>query len=361
MPGLDRGEHHIGAGALRRSSEPSSSVPCGAGRVATAVKLIGIGSQLAVPHLNGVQARHQVAFGIQPAARLGLSLLEAGIADAKDWNPSRKNPGEFVENTLRRWAVKNGGDEIATEFDVALAIVNDLEPYSDGGSNATIAQEMYMVLEPETAGYVVLGPLLRELARIHNRLPVTFFNLLTAALNRWVRVYDFRDAEERVEMLREWYESDPDSEHLELPDVKSATPKFLETRKPLQESSLERLAEKTRDKRIQAILSGLLQLSAASRRGQRPEIRAEASDRLADSNPPLPALLAVFEKQDAIDGCFDEEAQGMMECPPEPNVIIPLNITEVDSVKTAFGIAEVVCDVLTLASRLIKLIMANVN
>jgi hypothetical protein len=361
MPGLDRGEHHIGAGALRRSSEPSSSVPCGASRVATAVKLIGIGSQLAVPHLKGVEARHQVAFGIQPAARLGLSLLEAGIADAKDWNPDRKNPVEFVENTLRRWAVKNGGDEIATEFDVALAIVNDLEPYSDEGSNATIVQEMYMVLEPETAGYVVLGPLLRELARIHNRLPVTFFNLFTAALNRWVRVYDFRDAEERVEMLREWYESDPDSEHVELPDVKSATPKFLETRKPLQESSLERLAEKTRDKRIQAILSGLLQLSAASRRGQRPEIGAEASDRLADSNPPLPALLAVFEKQDAIEGCFDEEAQGMMECPPEPNVIIPLKVTEVDSVKTAFGIAEVVCDVLTRASRLIKLIMANVN
>jgi len=162
-------------------------------------------------------------------------------------------------------------------------------------------------------------------------------------------------------MLREWYESDQDSEHVELPDVKGAIPKFLQTRKPLQESSLERLAEKTGDKRIQAILSGLLELSAASRKAQRPEIGAEASDRLADSNPPLPALLAVFEKQDAIEGCFDEEAQGMMECPPEPNVIIPFKIAEVDSVKTAFGIAEVVCDVLTRASRLIKLIMANVN
>ena len=51
----------------------------------------------------------------------------------------------------------------------------------------------------------------------------------------------------------------------------------------------------------------------------------------------------------------------MMECPPEPNVIIPLKIGEVDSVKTAFGIAEVVCDTLARASRLIKLIMTNVN
>jgi hypothetical protein len=361
MPGLDRGEYDIAAGALRRPAEPSSSVPCSAGRVATAAKLIAIGSQLAVPHLNGVSARHQVAFGIQPAARLGLSLLEAGIADAKDWNPDRKNPVEFVENTLRRWAVKNGGGEIATAFDVAFALVSDLEPYSEGDSSTAFAQEMYMVLEPETAGYVVLGPLLRELAAINGRLPVTFFNLFTSALNRWVRIYDFRDAEERVEMLREWYEGDPDSEQVELPDVKGATPKFLRTRKPLQESSLERLAERTRDKRIQAILSGLLQLSAWSRKAQRPEIGTDASERLADSNPPLPALLAVFEKQDAIEGCFDEEAQGMMECPPEPNVIIPLKIGEVDSVKTAFGIAEIVCEVLTRASRLIKLIMAIVN
>lgn len=361
MSGLDRGEYDIATGTLRRPPEPSSSIPWGAGRVATAAKLIAIGSQLAVPHLNGVQTRHQAAFGIQPAARLGLSLLEAGIADAKDWNPARKDPIEFVENTFRRWAVKNGGEEIASEFDVALALVSDLEPYSDGDSSTAIAQEMYMVLEPETAGYVVLGSLLRELAGIHGRLPVTFFNLFTSALNRWVRVYDLRDAEERVEMLREWYESDHDSEHVELPDVKGAIPKFLQTRKPLQESSLERLAEKTRDKRIQAILSCLLQLSGASRKAQRPEIGAEASDRLADSNPPLPALLAVFEKQDAIEGCFDEEAQGMMECPPEPNVIIPLNIANVESVKMAFGIAEVVCDVLTRASRLIKLIMANVN
>ncbi len=80
-----------------------------------------------------------------------------------------------------------------------------------------------------------------------------------------------------------------------------------------------------------------------------------------DSNPPLPALLAVFEKHDAIEGCFDEEAQGMMECTPEPNVIIPLKIRNVEGVKAAFGIAEVVCDVLAQASRLIKLIMANVG
>ena len=361
MPGLDRGDHDIAARGLRWPPEPSSGFPRSTARLATTACLIASGSHSATPHLNGVPPRHQMAFGIQPAARLGLSLLEAGIADPSDWDVREKNALEFVERTLRRWAKKNGGEEISTEFDVAFALVSDLEPYAEEGSSTTLARDMFMVLEPETAGYVVLGPLLRDLNTIHNRLPVTFVSLFTASLNRWVRVYDYRDAEDRVEMLREWYEGDPEAEQVELPDVKGATPSFLSNRKPIQEKSLEKLAEETRDKTLQAILRGVLQLSAASRKAKRPEIGPEASDRLADSNPPLPALLAVFEKQDAIEGCFDEEAQGMMECPPEPNVIIPLRIADVDAVKAAFGIAEVVCDVLTQASRLIKLIMAKVN
>jgi hypothetical protein len=190
---------------------------------------------------------------------------------------------------------------------------------------------------------------------------VTFFHLFTAALNRWVRVYDYRDAQERVETLREWYEGDPEAEHVELPDVEGATPKCLRKWKPLQEPSVEHLARKSRNKRLRIILDGVIDLSETARRAPRPEIGADASERLMDSNPPVPALVAVFEKQDAIEGCFDEEAQGMMECPPEPNIIIPLKIGDVEGVKAAFGVAEVVCDVLTRASRLIKLIMADVR
>jgi len=361
MSGLDRSEHNSAESAVGEPPDTGSRVPYGAGGLVAAGYLIARGGQLAVPHLNGVPAKHHMAFGVQPAARLALSLLEAGIADPGDWRPREENTVEFVEKTLRRWVLKHGGDEISSEFDVALALVSDLEPYAEGPSDAVAVQEMFIVIEPETAGYVVLGPLLRELNAIHRRLPVTFFHLFTAALNRWVRVYDYRDASERVEMLREWYEADPEAEPVEVPDVKGATPDCLQERKPLSEAAVEKLTERMRNKRLAAILRGMLDLSAGSRRAQRPEIGPDASERLEDSNPPLPALLAVFEKQDAIEGCFDEEAQGMMECPPEPNVIIPLKIGDVTAVKTAFEIAEIVCDVLARASRLIKLIMAAVG
>ena len=57
----------------------------------------------------------------------------------------------------------------------------------------------------------------------HPRLPVTFFRLLVGAVNRWVRVYDYHDAEERVEMLREWYEGEENADQYEMPDVEGCT------------------------------------------------------------------------------------------------------------------------------------------
>ena len=78
-----------------------------------------------------------------------------------------------------------------------------------------------------------------------------------------------------------------------------------------------------------------------------------------DSNPPLPSLLAVFQKHDAIEGCFDDESQGMLECTPEPNTIIPFRLTDPESVRSAFQTLEVVCETLAGASQIIGRIMAN--
>ncbi len=66
----------------------------------------------------------------------------------------------------------------------------------------------------------------------------------------------------------------------------------------------------------------LLRLERVSR-CPRPALGEEFRDDLIDCGEPLPALLAVFERHDAIEGSFDEESQGMLEVTPEPNVIIP--------------------------------------
>ena len=361
MSRLDRGMYASQTSPVNvPARRPSRAADC-TGRMVATDCVLASGRHLTVPRLDGIAIRHQFAFGVQPAARLCHTLMEAGIADADDWSYRDRNALAFVEKTVHRWATNHGAAEIGTEFDLALALVSGLDPYAEERSTTGPIERMYLILEPETAGYVVLGPMLRRLEAVHDRLPATFLQLFTGALNRWVRVYDFRDALERVEMLREWYQGDPDAEHVELPDVDGATPDCLRQRKPVSVPFAARLAGAIRDRSLRSVLEAVLELSEAAARMQRPEIGDEISERLADCNPPLPALLAVFEKHDAIEGCFDEESQGMMECQPEPNIILPLTIGDVRSVKHAFAVAEVICDVLVRAARLMKLLMADVD
>ncbi len=96
-----------------------------------------------------------------------------------------------------------------------------------------------------------------------------------------------------------------------------------------------------------------------SRRSVRPNISETARELLADSGEPVPALLAVFERSDPIEGSFDEESQGMLELVPEPNLIMGFNGEAPDSVAVAFATLTTVCETLACASRLMALMPGN--
>jgi hypothetical protein len=60
-----------------------------------------------------------------------------------------------------------------------------------------------------------------------------------------------------------------------------------------------------------------------------------------------------------VAACFDEDAQGMLEVTPEPNLIIPFDPTETESVREAFQVFGVACETIAAASRLIDLMPGN--
>ena len=362
MFGLEAGECNpfTGAGqwAAKRTGQPLDAT---AG-VAAPYGLIAPGCHWSVPALEGIPTEYQFFGGLDAAARLGKTLVVSGVAAADAWFQAGRDPFRFIEQALKDWIEVHGGQEIDSDLFLRLGLVSDLDPYGQGGGEQNGGDEMYLVLEPDSAGYVVLGPTLQLLEAVHPRLPVTFFHLFTHALNRWVRVYDYRDAAERVQQLREWYEGDPEGETVELPDVDGATPKSLRGKwNPLKERSVEHLLGTDRNGKTRAMIEGVLELSAASRKGARPDITESARERLMDSNSPVPALLAVFEKHDAIEGCFDEEAQGMLECAPEPNLIVPLQSGDAESVRAAFQTLEVACNVFRQGAHLIRLMMELVQ
>jgi hypothetical protein len=110
---------------------------------------------------------------------------------------------------------------------------------------------------------------------------------------------------------------------------------------------------------VKVLVTALLELRAIARRAKRPECTEDMGEQLMDSNPPLPCLLAAFSQADAVVGCFDDEAQTAMETTPQPNLVIPLKLSDPTSVWGGFRTLGVACEALAAASRLIDLMPGN--
>jgi len=351
----DRGRPQFPA-ALPVSALGSPTVA--AARLVAPDDVMPVGSGLTIPRLDGVPFEQQLWDGEQTAARIGSTFLQAGIACAEDWRAAGQNPFHFVKKALDRWLTEHNAEEIRDQFHLDVTLSTTLDEYDGRGrDHADKASQLFLTVEPDSAGYIVLGPTLRLLEGAHPRLPVTFAHHFLGALNRWIRVYDHRDAQDRVDTLREWYEADPDEAEVELPNIERCIPNCMK-RRPLAEKGLAQILPVVKGAATQLIRLAV-ELDHVSRQAHRPVIDEEMSGALIDCGTPLPSLLAVFERHDGIEGCFDEDAQGMLELTPEPNLIVPLNGEDERSVRAAFGVLGVLCETLACASRLMKIMPGN--
>jgi hypothetical protein len=320
--------------------------------------LMPVGSGLDIPRLAGMPIEQQIWQGEQAAARLAHSFLDAGIADPDDWNAAEHNPFHFLKAALERWLSNHGSAAIREQFSVDVLMSTSLDRYIDGDSGSDDISRVFIALEPDAAGYVILGPTLRLLESVHPRLPATFLDLFLGGLNRWVRVYDRSDALDRVERLREWYEGDPEAGDIELPDIDRCLPACVK-RKRLGPRTLAAMMRKIENPVARELLAHVLELDRVSSRRKRPAIESEIRELLMDCGEPVPALLAVFERDDPIQGCFDEDCQAMLEVTPEPNLIIPFNGQTREGVLGAFSVLDAACDTLSVVSRLIAIMPGN--
>src|SRR5437667_8769811 len=215
-----------------------------------------------------------------------------------------------------------GGRTIRRRFNLRLTLSDLVDEYAEAAEQGPDGHRLYFTLHPDSAAYVVAGATLELLEREHGRLPATFYHVFTGALNKWLRIYDYRDAEDRVEMLREWAEGD--EEQYEIADVAGSVPDCMK-RQPLSLESLRRLGAEAGSREARAVIAASLELHRASERVERPEFTDEVGEQLAGCNPPLPGVLVVFVQNDSVEGQFDDESQSFIGCTPEPNLVIPLN------------------------------------
>jgi hypothetical protein len=292
------------------------------------------------------------------AVILAKSLVELGIAIPADWRRAERDPTSFIRITLERLIKAHGGSAIRHRFLLSAVISNT--PCDWAERDETKPNQLFLIVEPSeaTCGCVTFGPTLKLLESVHPQLPATFFHLFIGALNPWLRVYDYRDAEERAETLREWAAQEPDADQYEIPDVQGSIPQCMR-QVALDEGELAHLKDKINDPLANKLVEAVLSLDCVSAQANRPELGDDIGQQLSDCNPPLPCLLAVFAEADGIAACFNEETAGMMEVTPEPNVIIPFDPTDTESVRHTFHVFGVACQTIAAASRLVDHMPGN--
>jgi hypothetical protein len=304
-----------------------------------------------LPRLDGLAVEHRVAGEDRRAILLARILTELEIAEVTDWE---RSPSKYLLSTLKRWIGRHGGESIRAQFALDATLSDTPDRYSGEDINP---RRLYLTVDPESAGYIVIGPTLEMLRRIHRRLPVTFYSLVVGAVNGWLRAYDFRDALERVEMWREWAEGEGGADQYEIPDVESCIPAEMKE-EPLKAGALGELLSQMQDDG-RGLIEAALTLDRISQRLQRPEISDETREAFMDSNPPLPALLVSFKRDDSIAGVFEEEGQAMLEACPEPSFIVEIDPGDAGSVQRAFDALAVLCETMAAASRLAALLPGN--
>jgi hypothetical protein len=331
------------------------ATPLATRRDPAASRLIAPPCEVVLPSLEEISIEQRFSKDDSELLALAEILVKSDIAAVEDWQRSGRDAAKYLSMTLERCIREHGGSAVDRRFDLDLTLTDRLIDYSDErGPEGTL----YLIVDPDSAAFVLLKPSLDLLESIHPRLPSTFLTHFLAALNRWVRVYDYHDAEERVDMLREWYQGEEDAEQYEVPDIEGCTPKCLKE-EPMSLPALKAFGGRESDQGVKVLIEGLLELCRVSKHAKRPGFTDEMGEQLMDTNPALPCLLAAFSSGDAVVGCFDEEAETALEVTPQPNLIIPLRLRDPVGVKRGFMTLGVACQTLAAASRLIDRMPGN--
>jgi hypothetical protein len=270
-----------------------------------------------------------------------MSLLRLGICRASDWSGSAV---DLVERGFSRFCRLNGALEAKKVWVGDLRIADCLFEVTEqerdqieaGRENA--AQQLFLIGDYEAAASIPIGPALAVFKAEHDLLPSAFYNVLSANLYKWMRVYDYTDAQEHAQM---WMEDLSEEERLasvyrrvaiEIPECikkPSNTRKYQKARALLEQA-------KPRRSLVRQLIRHTLEMAACGQGwehawpGQLTETEVPGlGDWLMDAESSRPGCLITWYENDAVNACFDEDAQHMGENGPcQPNIAIPIRLDQ---------------------------------
>ncbi len=301
--------------------------------------MIGLPLDFALPRLKGIRWRFCTRWDEGPAAVLGMSLLRLGICRPNDWSGSAV---DLVEHGFRRFCSQNRAADAKKVWVGDLRITDGLFELTEQERNQVEAgregmtDHLYLVGDYEAAASIPIGATLARLEAEHPLLPAAFYQLFTTNLYKWMRVYDYLDGQEHAET---WMEDLSDEEleasvyrkvELEIP---ACIKKYVKT---LKYSRAKKLLQEIRPHTgvARELIRHLLEMDAHGQDkehawpGHISESDVSGIDEwLMDAENSRPGCLITWYENDAINACFDEEAQHMGENGPcQPNVALPIHL-----------------------------------
>jgi len=250
---------------------------------------------------------------------------------------------DFVERGFHRFCRQNGAAEAKKVWVGELRIADTLFELTEQERNqiergSESSRRLFLISDYEAAAPIPIGATLAQLEVEHHLLAAAFYRIFTTNLYKWMRVYEYVDAQEHAET---WMEDLNDEElgasvyrkvDLEIPDCIKKYSKAMKYNKA--RVLLETI--RTRTALARQLVHHVLEMEA---RGQGHEHKWPGhlkeqdvpgiGDWLMDAESSRPGCLITWYENDAINACFDEEAQHMGENGPcLPNVALPIRLDQ---------------------------------
>jgi len=303
-----------------------------------------------------------------------MSLLRLGICRPSDWSGSAV---DFVECGFRRFCSQNRAVDVKRVWVGDLRITDSLFELSEQERNQVEAgregttDHLYLVGDYESAASIPIGATLARLEAEHALLPAAFYEVFTTNLYKWMRVYDYLDAQEHAET---WLEDLSGDEleasvyrkvDMEIPACIKSHSKKLKYRRA--RTLLQEIQPHTSMAR--ELIRHLLEMDTHGQ-AQQHAWPGQISDKdvpgidewLADAEYSRPGCVITWYENDAINACFDEDAQHMGENGPcQPNVALPIHldkrVKELDEeVRRVFDHAGAMLRSLAAAVKIVELV-----
>jgi hypothetical protein len=336
--------------------------------------VIGLPLDVTFPRIGGIRWRYCTRWDEGPAAILGMSLLRLGISRPNDWSGSAV---DFVERGFRRFCSQNRAADVKRVWVGDLRITDCLFDLTEQERNQLeagkedMSDHLYLVGDYEAAASIPIGATLARLEAENDLLPVAFYKMFATNLYKWMRVYDYLDAQEHAET---WMED------LSTEELESSVYRKVDMEIP---ASIKRHSKAFKYRRAEALLREIRPRASVARelirhlhemdahgQGQEHAWPGQITEKdvpgidawLMDAENSRPGCLITWHENDAISACFDEEAQHMGENGPcQPNVALPIHLDkpnkELDEeVRRVFDHAGAMLRSLASAAKIVELV-----